>query len=79
MYELAQIWYTCQSYYNFPIREALYSYSELTIVYLIFMVLEWSSTFKEMCVKNAMRVDIYYKKKNYKKHKHMEIKWHISK
>ena len=27
----------------------------------------------------AMRVDINYKKKNCKKHKHMEIKQHISK
>ena len=27
----------------------------------------------------AMRRDINYKKKNYKKHKHMEIKQHISK
>ena len=32
-----------------------------------------------MCAKNAMRVDIYYKKKNCKKHKHMEIKQHIYK
>ena len=29
--------------------------------------------------KNAMRIDINYKKKNCKKHKHMEIKQHISK
>ena len=28
---------------------------------------------------NAMRVDINYKKKNCKKHKHMEIKQHVSK
>ena len=28
---------------------------------------------------NAMRLDINYKKKNCKKHKHMEIKQHISK
>ena len=28
---------------------------------------------------NAMRLDINYKKKNYKKHKHMEIKQHIYK
>ena len=28
---------------------------------------------------NAMRLDINYKKKNYKKHKHMEVKQHISK
>ena len=28
--------------------------------------------------KNAMRIDINYKKKNCKKHKHMEIKQHIS-
>ena len=28
---------------------------------------------------NAMRIDINYKKKNYKKHKHMEIKQYISK
>ena len=29
--------------------------------------------------RNAMRLDINYKKKNCKKHKHMEIKQHISK
>ena len=28
---------------------------------------------------NAMRLDINYKKKNYKKQKHMEMKQHISK
>ena len=28
---------------------------------------------------NAMRLDVNYKKKNCKKHKHMEIKQHISK
>ena len=28
---------------------------------------------------NAMRLDISYKKKNYKKHKHIEIKQHGSK
>ena len=28
---------------------------------------------------HAMRLDINYKKKNFKKHKHMEIKQHISK
>ena len=28
---------------------------------------------------NAMRLDINYKKKNCKKHKHMEIKQHVSK
>ena len=28
---------------------------------------------------NAMRLDINYKKKNSKKHKHMEIKQHVSK
>ena len=28
---------------------------------------------------NAMRLDINYKKKNYKKHKHMEIKQNVSK
>ena len=28
---------------------------------------------------NAMRLDISYKKKNSKKHKHMEIKQHVSK
>jgi len=28
---------------------------------------------------NAMRLDINYKKKNWKKHKHMEIKQHVSK
>ena len=28
---------------------------------------------------NAMRLDINYKKKNCKKHKHMEIKQHLSK
>ena len=28
---------------------------------------------------NAKRLDTSYKKKNYKKHKHMEIKQHISK
>ena len=28
---------------------------------------------------NAMRLDINYKKKNYKKHNHLEIKQHISK
>ena len=28
---------------------------------------------------NAMRLDINYKKKNCKKYKHMEIKYHISK
>ena len=28
---------------------------------------------------NALKVDINYKKKNCKKHKHMEIKQHISK
>ena len=28
---------------------------------------------------NTMRLDINYKRKNYKKHKHMEIKQHISK
>ena len=28
---------------------------------------------------NTMRVDINYKKKNCKKHKHMEIKQHVSK
>ena len=28
---------------------------------------------------NGMRLDINYKKKNYKKYKHMEIKKHISK
>ena len=27
---------------------------------------------------NAMRLDINYKKKNYKKHKHMEFKQHVS-
>ena len=26
---------------------------------------------------NTMRLDISYKKKNYKKHKHMEIKQHV--
>ena len=29
--------------------------------------------------RNAMRLDINYKKKNCKKHKHMEIKQHVSK
>ena len=28
---------------------------------------------------NAMRLDINYKKKKYKKHKHMDIKQHVSK
>ena len=28
---------------------------------------------------NTMRLDINYKKKNWKKHKHMEIKQHVSK
>ena len=28
---------------------------------------------------NTMRIDINYKKKNSKKHKHMEIKQHVSK
>ena len=32
-----------------------------------------------MCAKNAMRVDISYKKKNCKKHKYMEINKHIYK
>ena len=44
------------------------------------------STFKKIQIvssifskNNTMRLDIDYKKKNCKKHKHMEIKQHISK